>query len=246
MIDRKIICKSVPETVASRPSPDVCSREGDQHQDCACGTVISGNRATSTSATTPPIGACSPGAPTTASWRRRGWSGWRSTCRATPAGRRTPSTARRRSVSGSQPAMQRHAVTFPAAEVSSGRSWWCRGQRLPSQLQKCLRDAAGDAEARGYLPSCRSVSGTAPCRTTTRCSTSRSACCCRSSSLSCATVCLFVCLSVTYMHTYIHTYLHINIAPKIVKKNPRRWHRMTRDGKGRLEEIEFWVAFKGG
>jgi len=45
-----------------------------------------------------------------------------------------------RNVFGTQPAMQRPAVTFPAAEVSSGRSWRCRGPRLPSQLQKCLWD----------------------------------------------------------------------------------------------------------
>ena len=150
MIDRKIICKSVPETVASRPSPDVCSREGDQHQDCACGTVISGNRATSTSATTPPIGACSPGAPTTASWRRRGWSGWRSTCRATPAGRRTPSTARRRSVSGSQPAMQRPAVTFPAAEVSLG-------PHPVAPLHSVLRHGRHAAAVRHHCPVLLSV-----------------------------------------------------------------------------------------
>jgi len=225
MIDRKITCKSVPETVASRPSPDVCSREGDQHQDCACGTVISGNRATSTSATTPPIGACSPGAPTTASWRRRGWSGWRSTCRATPAGRRTPSTARRRSVSGSQPAMQRPAVTFPAAEVSSGRSWRCRGPRLPSQLQKCLWDRT---LSHHYTLFYVTVGMLLPFVIIVLC------------------YCLSVRLSVCHVHAYIHTYLQINVAPKIVKKNPRRWHRMTRDGKGRLEEIEFWVAFKGG
>ena len=182
MIDRKIICKSVPETVASRPSPDVCSREGDQHQDCACGTVISGNRATSTSATTPPIGACSPGAPTTASWRRRGWSGWRSTCRATPAGRRTPSTARRRSVSGSQPAMQRGylpscrnvfgtqlamqrpAVTFPAAEVSLG-------PHPVAPLHAVLRHGRHAAAVRHHCPVLLSV-------------------------------CSSVCLSRTYIHTY--------------------------------------------
>jgi len=40
-------------------------------------------------------------------------------------------------------------------------------------------------------------------------------------------------------NTYIHTYIQIYIAPKIMRTNLRRWHRMTIDGKGRLEEIEF-------
>ena len=48
-----------------------------------------------------------------------------------------------------------------------------------------------------------------------------------------------------YIHTYTHTYKFIDSA-KIVRTNLRRWHRMTIDGKGRLEEMEFKVAFKGG
>ena len=42
-----------------------------------------------------------------------------------------------------------------------------------------------------------------------------------------------------------HTYVQIYIAPKIVRTNLRDWYRMTR-GKGRLVEMEFLVAFKGG
>jgi len=43
----------------------------------------------------------------------------------------------------------------------------------------------------------------------------------------------------------IHTYIQSYIAPKIVRTNLRRWHKMTIKGKGRLGEMEFLVAFKG-
>jgi len=45
------------------------------------------------------------------------------------------------------------------------------------------------------------------------------------------------------MIQYIHTNLY---SVKIVRTNLKRWHKMTIDGKGRQEEMEFKVAFKGG
>ena len=160
MIDRKIICKSVPETVASRPrgrpTPRLCL------------------------------------------WYSDIWEpGYVYICHHSAYRR----LFARRTYYGIVAATW---VVGLALDVPCHAGW--SAHTFDRKTQKCLWVAAGDAEARGYLPSCRSVSGTAPCRTTTLCSTSRSACCCRSSSLSCATVCLFVCLSVTYMHTYIHTY----------------------------------------
>ena len=45
-------------------------------------------------------------------------------------------------------------------------------------------------------------------------------------------------IEITSLSPYV-AYIQIYVAPKIVKKNMRRWHRMTIDGKGRLEEMEF-------